>query len=273
MHARAVVTTTFLWSLVLAPLSHGAPKYVKTYPGRPQPRASVALLARMEGPVSFYSVDGRTIEYQTGYGANRLELLPGTHQAWVVLSSAASSAATTTFFSGRQSVQFRVEAGRVYVLYGNQKGMVWSPSVVDITSSTDKKERKAAADLEKAFVEYRFTPAPHLAPPAGAAALMAMQGVHPFSIDDVAVPANRKFSFFFSVAEGRHAIVVVSIWDTDRVAPTRLEFTAAAGHVYAIVRNGTAWWGPWAPNVVDVTGEMDNIKENLIVRINKGLWK
>lgn len=159
MSYRVLVFLSFV-GLIL-PSCAAIPSHYRMYSQPPLPKEEVAfLITRLEGyqnyyarllgklldcaRVRIYAVDGKTIE---GKCTVKIELLPGYHTIMVSYGyttgptsandpSDLTKTITTTFYSLTSvPLSFDTKPGHIYLVQGTQSGMMWHPTITDVTEA------------------------------------------------------------------------------------------------------------------------------------------
>lgn len=256
-------------------------RIMKTYPGPLLPRGEVALVSRSVVFVQADQVDGKEVPGALRDYVDHLELRPGTHALRLVfqmVGSRGESAASVRDVT----VHFEVEAGHSYVLEPNLSSQLqrqpddptrseyaWSPQIADITASSADEHVKLRERAERAFRESREDPLPTLTSPR--IVLINLHYLRVHSLDGDGRDRGAIFDFL-ELAPGHHTLLVSSLLRKGE-PPVPVECTVEAGHTYALSQGGGLVWDPWHPAVLDVTAEMDNVKQSFVPKILKLLKK
>lgn len=256
-------------------------KIMKTYPGPRLARGEVALVSRTIVFVQADQVDGMEVPGLLREYLDHLEMRPGPHTLRLAYQMVGTDG--TTAASVRDvTIRFEVEAGHAYELDPKLSShpvpqpddptrteYTWSPQVTDITGSDEKEHGKLRERAEKAFRESREDPLPTLTSPRIVLVNMHYLRVH--SLDGDGRDRGAVFDFM-ELSPGRHTLLVSSLLHKDE-PPTAVECTVESGHTYALSQGGGLVWDPWKPAVVDITAEMDNVKQSLVPKVLKFLKK
>lgn len=258
-----------------------ASRVMKTYPGPRLARAEVALVSRTIVFVQADQVDGMEVPGMQREYLDHLEMRPGPHTLRLVYQMIGADG--TTAASVRDvTISFEVEAGRIYELDPNLSShpvprpedptrteYTWSPQVTDITGSDEKEHAKLRERAEMAFRESREDLLPTLASPRIVLVNLHYLRVH--SLDGDGRDRGAMLDFL-ELSPGRHTLLVSSLLHKDEPRAT-IECTVEAGHTYALSQGGGLVWDPFKPTVLDITAEMDNVKQSLVPKILKFLKK
>ncbi|MGV8040156.1 MAG: hypothetical protein AB2L07_08775 [Thermoanaerobaculaceae bacterium] len=274
-----VAVAALLPCAVLAGLR--ASRVMKTYPGPRLARAEVALVSRTIVFVQADQVDGMEVPGMLREYLDHLELRPGPHTLRLVYQMIGADG--TTAASVRDvTISFEVEPGRIYELDPKLSShpeprpedptrteYTWSPRVTDITGSDEREHAKLRERAEKAFRESREDPLEHLSTPR-----IVLVNLHYLRIHSLDGDRRDRGSMldFLELSPGRHTLLVSSLLHKDE-PPATVECSVEAGHTYALSQGGGLVWDPFKPTVVDITAEMDNVKQSLVPKILKFLKK
>lgn len=258
-----------------------ASRLVKTYPGPYLARGAVALVSRTLVLVEADQVDGKEVPRLLRLYADHFELQPGSHTLRLVYQMVGVSGANIESLRD-VTIRFEVEAGRSYSLEPNLTSQpaptaddptrteyTWSPKVVDITESSHKENVKLRERAEKAFRDSRDEPLGLPASPQ-----IVLVNLHELAVDSLDGDGRKLDAGwdFLHLTPGRHSLVVSSPTRPAQ-APTSVDCVVEPGRTYALSQGGSLAWDPWKPAVLDITPELDNVKQSLVPKIQRFLKK